>query len=291
MTSATNTSEYSKRWQVITNIWQKEQWLYGFVGAMAGFIFGIAVSGKLGQLVNWFADGFWNEALSIAITVIVLDRLNRLRAVEQLKLRLVREAGSQSNETAKSAIDWMRHEGWLTEETALLKNADLSHANLKGARFPDEFTDLEGANISFADLSNTNLDHANLSNTDGLLCKFSVATLSSADFRNADLEKADFSPALLWAAKFDNAFLLRANFARADLANASFCGADLTNANFIFAKFSTTTYDGTLYETKFDEETILPNGETWIHGTDMVRFTDPSHLQFWHPPEEEKLVI
>jgi hypothetical protein len=33
--------------------------------------------------------------------------------------------------------------------------------------------------------------------------------------------------------------------------------------------------------TRFDETTILPDGTHWIPETDMRRFTDPNHPNFW----------
>ena len=75
--------------------------------------------------------GLYSEFISIIITIVVLDQINEYRDTQRLKRRLIGEASSQSNETAKSAVDWMRREGWLIGENGLLKGADLSGAILK----------------------------------------------------------------------------------------------------------------------------------------------------------------
>jgi hypothetical protein len=52
------------------------------------------------------------------------------------------------------------------------------------------------------------------------------------------------------------------NMPRIGLSGANLQGADLTGA-------------------KFDENTTLPDGTKWTPDTDMTRFTDPEHPEFW----------
>jgi hypothetical protein len=35
---------------------------------------------------------------------------------------------------------------------------------------------------------------------------------------------------------------------------------------------------------RFDEWTVLPNGEFWTPETDMEQFIDPTHKNFWRSP-------
>jgi uncharacterized protein YjbI with pentapeptide repeats len=339
--ATTTPSITSNRWQIITNIWQKEQWLYGFVGALAGFIFGIAASRNLGSIVNWFASGFWNEALSIAITVIVLDRLNRMRDTEQLKMRLIREAGSRSNSTAITAIDWMQRENWLVGEHGLLKNQYLGEANLHNANLRK--VNLESASLELCNLEKATLDDANLiyaqigeasfkeavlrwsklyrvhgyqtkmigadlyeadftqaylrgsvfDNAIGFGCKFNGANLGEVSMKYAVFEFADFEKAHMNISNLTNVNLQNANLKRtalgrtnlsyAILGGANFKGADLDDSFMLGCKLESANSFGFVDVAEFDENTVLPDGCNWSPTTDMTRFTDPNHPNFWQP--------
>jgi hypothetical protein len=64
------------------------------------------------------------------------------------------------------------------------------------------------------------------------------------------------------------------NLESAMLMDANLCGADLRNTNLKWAD---------LTRTRLDETTILPDGTTWTPQTDMGRFTDPDHSEFFQP--------
>lgn len=248
MAQATAQTGYDNRWQEITTIWKDNRWLY----IIAGLLLGILVTPALEQItgnLNELIGNLVPEAIGIVFTVLILDRLASNRATEELKKRLVREAGSQSNETAKAAIDWMRAEGWLTidDDIQLLKGANLSEANL------------EGANLRYAHLQDSYLFMANL---------------QSARLRFANLQGANLQAAYLEGADLRDTNLEGANLELGNLKGASFGGAN------------------------FDEKTILPNIKVqwddngkavptpesyWIPKTDMTRYTDPKHPDFWQP--------
>lgn len=59
-----------------------------------------------------------------------------------------------------------------------------------------------------------------------------------------------------------NATLVEVNLRGANLREADLEGADLDN-------------------TEFDEYTVLPDGTNWGSNTDMTRFTDRNHPDFW----------
>jgi uncharacterized protein YjbI with pentapeptide repeats len=263
-------STTSNRWQIITNIWQKEQWLYGFVGALAGFIFGIAASGKLGNIVNWFASGFWNEALSIAITVIVLDRLNALRMLDERKQALFQQLKSRSNDLAIDALEQIQqHEDWWSRaieshrkyvpgvgkvidlhgiqwaggvnlSQVQIPHAILEQANLTGAILENvDFSyarlfeaNLSGTELNFANLTHAALGLANLRNSNLLHSKIKNANLTLADLTNANLHFADLSGSIMQGAKFIDAILSNVNLNGSDLNNADLSHSNLHESNF-----------------------------------------------------------
>ncbi len=88
---------------------------------------------------------------------------------ESLKHRLIREAGSRSNDIVISALEWLDREGWLTGEYGLLNGADLREARSQDAS-------LDEANLQNAKLSKTNSRSAILKEA-----KFLETNLQNAD--------------------------------------------------------------------------------------------------------------
>jgi hypothetical protein len=82
-------------------------------------------------------------------------------------------------------------------------------------------------------------------------------TLRGAYLRNTNLQNAD-----LWGTDLVGARLHHSN-----LQGTFFMNADLTDVDFQFSEF--------------DETTTLPDGSKWSPDTDMRRFTDPNHPNFW----------
>jgi uncharacterized protein YjbI with pentapeptide repeats len=135
-------------------------------------------------------------------------------------------------------------------QSANLIGANLAEANLTRAILWN--AQLDGANLTNADLEDAELDGSKLGGTD----------LSGANLIGADLQGADL--------------------VREDLGGANLSGADLTNA-YLYGVTFAQILDGEAYHAVFDENTILPNGERWALGTDMTRFSDPNHPEFWKP--------
>ena len=93
----------------------------------------------------------------------------------------------------------------------------------------------------------------------------------------AFLNGADLRGANLFAANLKGTYLRGANLADAGLVGARFEGATLENANFLGADLESAT---------FDARTRLPDcdpfgSSVWRPHTDMDRFTDPDHPDFW----------
>jgi len=207
----------------------------------AVFGIGVLIGGSYEQLPE-----FWNgtssnlgvELLSIAVTVIVIEQLNRREYKREKMAELITEMRSKSNEVAISAVEQLETRRWLTDglmESAQLKRANLQHANLHAAILYD-------------------------------------ANLADADLRNAHLGSAYLRRAYLRSANLQDADIRRASFRDADLSVANLRGAYLSYVDLQGAK---------LEGTSFSEETTLPDGSKWTPETDMTRFTDPNHPNFW----------
>lgn len=118
---------------------------------------------------------------------------------------------------------------------------------------------LQGASLSRANLQGANLVWA----------KLQGARLVGANLQGASLFRVDLQGARLHVANLQGASLIWADLQGADLSGANLQGAYLVGANLQGAD---------LYE-----DTTLPDGTTWTPGTNMARFTDSTHPDFWRP--------
>ena len=216
---------------------------------------------------KFLADYYANistELTSIAITVLLIDTLNRRRDEHLGRLRdlqqLTRQLGSGVNEVAKRAAEELRAEGWLTDGS--LQETDLRVANLENAKLWK--ADLQGANLQWARLKSANLNGATL-----VGANLTQANLQTAKLGGADLRQANLMEAKLYRVNFKDARLDHADLSGAHLEGARLENADLTKAN--------------LADALLDEMTILPDGVKWSAECDMTRFTQPDHPQFWRP--------
>jgi hypothetical protein len=198
----------------------------------------------LRQLVLDLWSNLSVELASIVITVLVIDALNRRRAIAEEKQDLILQMGSPDNAFALEAVRKLRARGWLQD------------GSLQRAR-------LERANLQCADLSHANLHGAYLVRADLRETKLYEANLSGAILNDADLGKANLTRADLYEARLTDT-LLRGT----DLSGASLRGASIV-----------CHHD----RSQFDESTILPDHNPWseMEG-ELDRFTDPAHEQFWH---------
>jgi uncharacterized protein YjbI with pentapeptide repeats len=214
------------------------------------------------DLLTLIGDFYANvsaELGSIAITVLIVDRLNQRRenrdlarrdaerraeearreeerredALRQLKEQLVREAGSPIHATAVTAVDTIRKRGWLGRKNmvvipddteSLLQKADLSRADLHES-------DLSYADLSGADLSGVDLRGAFLANTNLSGAFLYDADLSGANLHGARLTEVKLRGADLTSARLENVNLVGADLGGANLTGVSLRGADLTGAD------------------------------------------------------------
>lgn len=219
------------------------------------------------DLSAFAADFYANvstELTSIAITVLIIDALNRRRDRLQHERserdQFVRALGSSVNEVARRAAEELRARGWLTDSS--LQGADLRIANLEGAKLWK--ADLQGANLQWAKLKGANLNGSILVGANLTQANLQAARLGGADLRGAALFEAR-----LYRVNFNGALLCDADLRRAHLEGARLTGADLRGAR--------------LDSAFLDELTTLPDGSAWSPDIDLVRFTDPAHPQFWRP--------
>jgi hypothetical protein len=104
--------------------------------------------------------------------------------------------------------------------------------------------------------------------------------LAGANLEGAILAWANLQGAILAWANLQWAALQEANLQAAILAWANLQGAILAGANLQWAALQEANLQGTT----FNEKTTLPDGTEWTPDTDLTRFTDPEHPDFWSHP-------
>jgi uncharacterized protein YjbI with pentapeptide repeats len=182
---------------------------------------------------------------------------------EAKKADLIAQMGSGVKDVAIAAAEELRRRGWLTD-------GSLQGANLHEAELPE-------ANLSEADLQRAHLEGANLNEAD-----LQGAHLEGAFLREAKLREASLFRASLQRAHLEGANLSEADLRDADLRDADLRGAKLIWANLRGANLGEAELEGAyLGEAKCNDNTILPDGTKWTPDTDMARFTDSDHPDFW----------
>lgn len=310
-------------WEQTKSIWNNKNYrfFYRILGGALLVAIGVLIGASLFAEKQFdYLMSLFTNVLSIFVTVFILDELNRWRQHKQEQNRLIREFGGQSNETAKRAIDELREQEWATGEKSLLQarnfrysnwlGLDLWNVNLRGALLRHSnmahtvlwHTDLRGA-----DLRGANLEHAKMAEVildpdtvlpDGThwteavdLNQFTDPThknfwhgynlnaknlqgnqMSGFNLKRAAMRSSDLTNANLQDAKLNLAILFLADLTGANMEGAKLVGAELGNAN--------------LTNTQFNEDTILPDNSHWSHDTDMTRFTNPEHSNFWRSDDK-----
>lgn len=108
------------------------------------------------------------------------------------------------------------------------------------------------------------------------------ADLSGANLKDAYLGDSNLQEAFLGGSNLQNTRLFYANLQNADLQFANLGGATLAGVNLKGASLRYANLQGSnLTSVHLDENTTLPNESVWTPDTDLHRFTDPNHPQFW----------
>jgi len=176
-----------------------------------------------------------------------------------------------------SEQDWLDTSTPETEELDEIEE-DLWETNEQGWDFGDGHMPLPEGDVEETvkyevlagkDLSGLDLQRFDLSARDLSFANFWGAELSYTEFEASDLTAVDFTDAVLRGANLRGAILLNSNLTGAVLRGASFANANLENANLTASELT----DADLLGTKFNDSTILPNGEPWTSEIDMKEFT------------------
>jgi uncharacterized protein YjbI with pentapeptide repeats len=230
-------------------------------------------------------------------------RLLRIRGwgyAKESTLHGVNLVKANLQETNLEGISLQRADLWY----ANLSGAILNQANLRGANLGD--ASLRGAALSYADLCGARLKGADLKDANLGWARFDEATilpdgfhwtpgtdlrcftdpsfhnfwrgygLENKDWRNRDFRQANLKGANLTLANLRGADMWGVDLYGADLRKAILKGARLTQANL---------REASLEGIEADETTVLPDGSRWTSTTDLTRFTDPDHLDFWRSDE------
>ncbi len=239
----------------------------------------------IGDLWQQVYSNLGIEVLSIAVTVIVIERLNRRQAERELKEDLIFQMGSRVNAVAVEAVRRLSQKRWGIEADRSLQRAHFPHANLQGANLGKinlQAADLSEANLQGVDLRLANLRRALL--TDAALqgADLTGANLRRADLTSANLQNADMTQANVPYAKFNKANLQGASLWQANLQSAELWYANLQDVNLTGAslqgavlKFANLQNASGIRTATFDESTILPDGSHWTAERDLRQFTDP----------------
>ncbi|MCA0458838.1 MAG: pentapeptide repeat-containing protein [Chloroflexi bacterium] len=184
------------------------------------------------------------------------------------KNALIQQMGSSDNKQVLKAVELLKAKGWFRDGS--LHAAQLEKANLRGAalaRAEMQRANLRGANLTKAYLGETQLKAAILAEAVLHEANMRSVVLTEADLSGADLSRAYLALAHLTGTNFQNATLHGTNFWQADLSGANLEGAAMRDVVF--------------FETRFNEQTVLPDGSRWTTTTEWARFTDPNHAAFW----------
>jgi len=266
------------RQEEIQEIHKKHRPFYELLSGTIFLVIGIAIGalwfGSQNQdyYMNLFTEGMGVIA-SVGITVLIIDRWYASRDRKHLKRRLIREAGSSSNDIAMNAIEQLGDEGWLTGDDGALRGMYLKGADLRRAKLHQ--ANLQNAKLSQAILQRAILDKAELHNADLFKVDLQGACLDGANLQKTDLRMANLRESLLMAANLEGAHLYKADLQGANLFQANLFGALLQDAKL---------------EPEQLEFVTLPDGRGYRVPSDKERFTNPRHPEFRATFEEIKRI-
>jgi hypothetical protein len=222
------------------------------------------------------ALNFGTEMAGAVVTYLLLELvIGRTERREAKKADLIAQMGSKAQDVAIAASEQLARCGWLYDGS--LQGADLEWANLQEAFLPG--ANLQGADLLGANLQEAFLHRANLQGAFLYGANLQGTDLASANLKEVDLEDANLQGANLLGANLQGAFLRGGNLQGAHLGGANLQGVKLFNANLQGADL----FNANLQGADFDENTTLPDGTNWTPNTDIARFTDPKHPDFWRP--------
>ena len=254
--------------------------LLGISIAVGGYAFLYGL-GTLRDIVGDFYANIAAEAISIAITVLIIERLyerrSKTEAEKAEKERLILQMGSPDRGFAVEAARQLAKREWLKDGSlvkAHLGGADLTEAKLYEANLSDANlykTILDNAILARAVLTGADFWRASLKGAMLIEATLHRAILRDVELSNAYLRQADLSSAILWEANLSGSDLLgcilidagmsKANLHGANLSHANLSGAYLGDANLIKANLLGANLSETdLSSAIYDYQTQWPEG-------------------------------
>jgi len=228
--------------------------LIGVLIGVGGYFYLYGTTWLPFQIIRDFYANFSTELISIALTVLIIDYLNRRRQDQQLKAQLIREMGSGDNGFALRAVAELMARGWASDGS--LRGIDLSRANLAGAELAQ--ADLTSVSLARANLAEANLSGSQLSTANLWGCDLSRANLRAADLAEANLQEADLSRAWLLGTNLPGSNLRKANLAGAIL--EQFSQVKLDQVKSPVEVTIRERHRPNLQGAKYDHDTIWPEG-------------------------------
>lgn len=164
-----------------------------------------------------------------------------------------------------------------------IRSVNFQHAKLSVS---NDFSGSDIYDTSFARAILENVRFYNLDNGIGAVLRhvvFNGATLKQCDFTNTTLQHNCFANSKLESCNFTNASISQAVFHNARLNECNFDGTILEDVDFSGAYLIHCKFPNLTPLTMMFGKLTLPDGTLWDDSTDMTRFTDPSHPEFWEP--------
>ena len=249
------------RREEIRSIHKKYRFFYEMLAGAAVLVLCILVgAGAFGADNIDYRMNLFTEGMGIVATVFIINRWyaqrERDRTLRELRIRLVRDAGSPVNQTALNAIEELRANNWISGEGSVLKDeslqsADLTNAMLWGA-------DLKGAKIDGAILTGARLVEAELQNA-----RLERALLHKTWMHGADLTNAKMDCINAIQCAFERSKLQHVSAIFSDMRESSFSDADMRYAVLAGTDFRGANLNSARLEDANLNNTVLSH-TTWI---------------------------
>ncbi|MEO1286856.1 MAG: pentapeptide repeat-containing protein [Chloroflexota bacterium] len=213
---------------------------YRISGGLTLVVLGIWIGSLL------FNDGYgtnvYTEALGVLATILVLDQFNRWRETQALKKRLLMEVRSPAHDTAVTALEWLRREGWLDPDTfkgetleriswngAYLGGLSFENARLREAR-------LLGVTSYSAIHGDKKIDPINFQHTHIRHCKLENSTFTRSNFSHSDIFNCTFVGCILSLSHINKTSVFKSNFS-----NIMAMGGNFSHSEFHQCQFDAMT--------------------------------------------------
>ena len=228
------------------------------------------------SIIDWFKGFLLNistELFGAALIYVLIDVIKESQEKEKNALQEVtRKLISRHPALVSDAIQQILFNEKLKNKLFSQENIPFTHMMLDNQSFPKSFS-FPKIDISHSEFRQAILKGVTFVNTIMHGVNFEQADLASACLKNCDLQ----------ASIFDNADLSHADLSGCKLEHVDFTEANLTNANLTNAIITDTTQltGAKLPSFEEDERGFVKEGSIWQKHTDMKRFTDPNHPNYY----------